>query len=84
MIIKIVGLSLLCLGMFAIGYFCGVVLTGTRFELEDRAYSNKVEAAHEMMCDHYCAVPYQALSEDDRDSRCAKCPLDELQRRCST
>ena len=32
MIIKIIGLSLLVLFMFALGYVCGVIMTGFEYE----------------------------------------------------
>ena len=32
MILKIIGLFLLCMGMFGIGYFCGHVLTALKYE----------------------------------------------------
>ena len=38
MIIKIIGLFLLTMGMFALGYVCGVIMTGLKYETGETVY----------------------------------------------
>ena len=78
MIIKIIGLSLLALAMFAVGYTCGHIMTGLSAELERREAGHRLQTAKEMMCDHYCRHVDEAGSQDALDSICESCPLNRI------
>jgi hypothetical protein len=78
MIIKIIGLSMLALTMFAIGYTCGHIMTGVSAELDYRQFRERLSKAQKMMCDHYCRHGFEAITQDELDDICSGCPLNSI------
>lgn len=77
--IKIIGLSLLAIAMYGLGYFCGWIMTAIRYEC-DRPISDpdRTQLIKATMCDNYCRHPGEVHTQEALDTICEGCPLNQL------